>query len=67
MFSKTDFHLPEDEQAPVILIGVGSGIAPFRSFWLSEKFNPMHLFIGVRRESELPFKEEFAQLKDARR
>ncbi|KAK2831745.1 hypothetical protein Q7C36_016831 [Tachysurus vachellii] len=27
------FHLPPDPTTPTILIGAGSGIAPFRSFW----------------------------------
>ncbi len=27
------FRLPDDKALPIILIGAGSGIAPFRSFW----------------------------------
>ncbi len=27
------FRLPDDNSLPIILIGAGSGIAPFRSFW----------------------------------
>lgn len=32
-FRSGGFHLPADPTTPTILIGAGSGIAPFRSFW----------------------------------
>ncbi|XP_076335461.1 nitric oxide synthase, inducible-like isoform X2 [Tachypleus tridentatus] len=27
------FHMPADRSLPIIMVGAGSGIAPFRSFW----------------------------------
>ncbi|KAM8966694.1 nitric oxide synthase 3 isoform 2-T2 [Pelodytes ibericus] len=32
------FHLPEDITAPCILVGPGTGIAPFRGFWQQRLF-----------------------------
>ncbi|XP_057216737.1 nitric oxide synthase 2a, inducible [Triplophysa rosa] len=51
------FHLPTDPSTPIILIGAGSGIAPFRSFWQQHshdtkksglKSSPMTLVFGCR-------------------
>lgn len=51
----THFRLPADETRPVIMIGPGTGIAPFRAF-LQERAarlatGPTWLFFGERHES----------------
>nr|XP_055056042.1 nitric oxide synthase 2a, inducible [Misgurnus anguillicaudatus] len=53
------FHLPAEPSTPVILIGAGSGIAPFRSFWQQRlhdvkkglKCDPMTLVFGCRNSA----------------
>ncbi len=58
------FRLPEDTDAPVIMIGPGTGIAPFRAFLeqrqaLGEK-GPMWLFFGEqRRVSDFLYEQQF--------
>ena len=67
VFSQTDLHLPADEDAPCIMIATGTGIAPFRSFWMSSARNPMYLFFGCRSHSDLPFASEIGFLERAGR
>ncbi|XP_051551936.1 nitric oxide synthase, inducible-like [Myxocyprinus asiaticus] len=67
------FHLPADPNTPVILIGAGSGIAPFRSFWQQRihdmkktglKFSPMTLVFGCRdSEKDHLYKVETLKLR----
>ncbi|KAM7144961.1 nitric oxide synthase 1 isoform 2-T2 [Macrochelys suwanniensis] len=62
------FHMPQDPQVPCILIGPGTGIAPFRSFWQQRLFEiehtalkpcPMILVFGCRQSKiDHIYKEE---------
>nr|XP_056715766.1 nitric oxide synthase, brain [Euleptes europaea] len=62
------FHMPQDPQVPCILIGPGTGIAPFRSFWQQRLFDvkqkglepfPMTLVFGCRQSKiDHIYKEE---------
>uniref|UniRef100_A0A670KAH4 Nitric oxide synthase n=1 Tax=Podarcis muralis TaxID=64176 RepID=A0A670KAH4_PODMU len=55
------FHMPQDPQVPCILVGPGTGIAPFRSFWQQRLFDPcpMMLVFGCRQSKiDHIYKEE---------
>ncbi len=45
-----NFRLPEDGATPIIMVGPGTGIAPFRAFWqqriIDRATGPMWLFFG---------------------
>ncbi|KAI4820969.1 hypothetical protein KUCAC02_028924 [Chaenocephalus aceratus] len=68
------FRLPKDKQAPCILVGPGTGIAPFRSFWQQRLFDiehngmescPMTLVFGCRQsEMDHIYNEETIQAKN---
>lgn len=61
------FKLPEDEQTPVILIGAGTGIAPYRAFLQHREANNQKgktwLFFGERRfHSDFLYQTEWQKL-----
>ena len=62
------FSLPEDPKTPVVMIGPGTGIAPFRAF-LHERdalgnAGPAWLFFGEQRAShDFLYKEELADFQ----
>ena len=61
------FKLPEDDQTPVILVGAGTGVAPFRAFLQHREANNQKgntwLFFGERRfHSDFLYQIEWQKL-----
>lgn len=72
-YSAPSFHIPSNESTPLILIGPGTGIAPFRGFWchrqyqiknkmLRNKPGPIWLFFGCRSKCFDLYKNEKDQM-----
>jgi sulfite reductase (NADPH) flavoprotein alpha-component len=62
--SAKHFHLPEDGNVPLIMIGPGTGIAPFRAFLQDRQAvgakGKTWLFFGAQREGcDYSYKEDF--------
>eukprot|EP00112_Aurelia_sp_Birch-Aquarium-sp1_P014105 Seg3019.3 transcript_id=Seg3019.3/GoldUCD/mRNA.D3Y31 product="Methionine synthase reductase" protein_id=Seg3019.3/GoldUCD/D3Y31 len=66
---RTNFRLPEDDNVPIIMIGPGTGVAPFISFLShremqkksdnSQEFGPTVLFYGCRhKERDFLYREK---------
>jgi sulfite reductase (NADPH) flavoprotein alpha-component len=68
LHSNASFRMPADTTAPLIMIGPGTGIAPFRAF-LEERQAAGHtgdnwLFFGEQREKlDFLYKEQFLQMQ----
>jgi sulfite reductase (NADPH) flavoprotein alpha-component len=68
LHANQNFRLPEDTSAPVIMIGPGTGIAPFRAF-LEERqatgqTGDNWLFFGEQREAlDFLYKEQFLAMQ----
>ncbi len=65
--SAKGFRLPEDAATPVIMVGPGTGVAPFRAYLQERKATGATgknwLFFGEQRQNEdFLYREEFEQL-----
>lgn len=66
--SAKGFRLPEDHGAPIIMVGPGTGVAPFRAYLQERKAagagGKNWLFFGEQREkSDFLYREEFEKAK----
>jgi sulfite reductase (NADPH) flavoprotein alpha-component len=66
--SAKHFHMPEDESLPLIMLGPGTGIAPFRAFLQERQARGAKgknwLFFGAQREKcDYAYKEDFDRFK----
>ncbi len=65
--SNKNFRLPEDGATPIIMVGPGTGIAPFRAFWqqriIDRATGPMWLFFGnPYKATDACYEDELAPL-----
>ena len=64
--TSSKFRLPEDNDAPIIMVGPGTGVAPFRAFLQERQAigarGKTWLFFGAQRErSDFYYQEDFAK------
>lgn len=65
------FHLPENSETPMIMVGPGTGFAPFRGFLearqaLKNEGRPLgeaHLYFGCRNELDHIYREEMEHIQ----
>ncbi|HEX4639653.1 MAG TPA: sulfite reductase subunit alpha [Chthoniobacterales bacterium] len=65
--SAKHFHMPEDQNIPLIMVGPGTGVAPFRAFLQERQAigakGKNWLFFGAQREScDYAYKEDWEKL-----
>ncbi len=66
--SAKHFHMPEDGNVPIIMIGPGTGIAPFRAFLQERQARGATgrnwLFFGAQRQAcDYAYQEEFEKMQ----
>lgn len=69
--AKSGFKLPEDPRTPIIMVGPGVGIAPFRGFLQARRelkrervqLGTAHLYFGCRNEVDDIYRSELEQFQ----
>lgn len=57
------FHTPEDKSKPLIMIGAGTGVAPYLGFLTQARTGETHLFFGERyAEKDFLYQTELEEL-----
>ncbi|WP_091171031.1 bifunctional cytochrome P450/NADPH--P450 reductase [Paenibacillus sp. 1_12] len=75
MFIRTPesgFQLPENTETPIIMVGPGTGVAPFRGFLQArsalkrqgKKLGEAHLFFGCRGDDDYLYREELERFQE---